>query len=93
MTVSAPTRRAFLDTITMAGAALPSSSAAQSRPNSVPTGIDFRPDYEQTPRHLLMMIEAHSRRCGSHLGHIRYVDDRLLHCINGTALEFRPTEA
>jgi peptide-methionine (R)-S-oxide reductase len=39
------------------------------------------------------MIEAHCRRCGSHLGHVLYVEDRLLHCINGTALEFRPSEA
>lgn len=66
---------------------------AHAEPNSVLTGIDYHPDYAQTPRHFLTMIEAHCRRCGSHLGHILYVEDRLLHCINGTALDFRPTEA
>lgn len=35
-------------------------------------------------------IEAHCRRCGSHLGHILYVESDILHCINGSALEFTP---
>lgn len=33
-------------------------------------------------------IEAHCRRCASHLGHILYVETEVLHCINGTALDF-----
>ena len=33
-------------------------------------------------------IEAHCRRCGSHLGHVLYVQGQILHCINGTALSF-----
>lgn len=33
-------------------------------------------------------IEAHCRRCGSHLGHILYVQTEILHCINGSALVF-----
>lgn len=47
-------------------------------PASVLTGIDGT------------RIEAHCRRCGSHLGHILYVETEILHCINGTALEFTP---
>ena len=35
-------------------------------------------------------IEAHCRRCGSHLGHILYVETQVLHCINGTSLIFTP---
>lgn len=34
-------------------------------------------------------IEAHCRRCGGHLGHILYVESEVLHCINGTALDFK----
>ena len=34
-------------------------------------------------------IEAHCRRCGSHLGHVLYVEGQILHCINGTALGFK----
>ena len=34
-------------------------------------------------------IEAHCRRCGSHLGHVLYVENEILHCINGTALGFK----
>ena len=45
-------------------------------PDSVLTGIDDD------------RIEAHCRRCGSHLGHILFVEGDILHCINGTALEF-----
>lgn len=47
-------------------------------PDSVLTGIDKD------------QIEAHCRRCGSHLGHILAVEGEVLHCINGTALEFIP---
>ncbi|MEM9231024.1 MAG: peptide-methionine (R)-S-oxide reductase [Pseudomonadota bacterium] len=39
------------------------------------------------------MIEAHCRRCGSHLGHILMVDGKLVHCINGISLKFEPTAA
>ncbi|QPH52630.1 peptide-methionine (R)-S-oxide reductase [Pontivivens ytuae] len=41
----------------------------------------------------LTNIEAHCRRCSSHLGHILIVERKLLHCINGTALTFEPAEA
>ncbi len=34
------------------------------------------------------VIEAHCRRCGSHLGHVLRVEDDVLHCINGAALAF-----
>ncbi|WP_233417115.1 peptide-methionine (R)-S-oxide reductase [Halovulum marinum] len=34
------------------------------------------------------LIEVHCRRCGSHLGHIVYLDGNLVHCINGTSLGF-----
>lgn len=41
------------------------------------------------------MIEAHCRRCGSHLGHILFVPpaETTLHCINGAALTFTAAEA
>jgi len=34
-------------------------------------------------------IEAHCRRCGSHIGHVLYVETEILHCVNGTALDFK----
>jgi len=39
------------------------------------------------------MIEAHCRRCGSHLGHVVIVEGLLLHCINGTSLAFTPNQS
>ncbi|CTQ48339.1 peptide-methionine (R)-S-oxide reductase [Jannaschia donghaensis] len=41
----------------------------------------------------LLLIETHCRRCASHLGHILLVQQKLLHCINGTALNFTPETA
>ncbi len=46
--------------------------------NAVLTGIDSG------------QIEAHCRRCGSHLGHILSVQKQIVHCINGSALNFTP---
>ncbi len=67
-----------------------------SVPNSVLTGIDGPvPAYGSEPSTTGpgAMIEAHCRRCGSHLGHIVYVENKLLHCINGASLTFTPVEA
>ena len=36
----------------------------------------------------ISVIEAHCRRCGSHLGHILLIENKVLHCINGTSLTF-----
>lgn len=38
----------------------------------------------------LLLIETHCRRCASHLGHIVIAQGKLLHCINGAALNFTP---
>lgn len=59
--------------------------------NSVLLGIDGPgPEVELEPHEPGAMIEAHCRRCGSHLGHIVWVNEQLLHCINGTSLVFHP---
>jgi len=64
---------------------------SQSRENSILMGIDGQPPYGMAdPNAPGAMIEAHCRRCGSHLGHILKVEDKALHCINGTSLQFRP---
>lgn len=39
-----------------------------------------------------LFIEAHCRRCGSHLGHILTPERKTLHCINGKSLIFVPEE-
>lgn len=52
-----------------------------SFPDTVLTGIDNG------------NVEAHCRRCGGHFGHILYVENRILHCINGNALKFQPAPA
>lgn len=41
----------------------------------------------------LLLMEVHCRRCGSHLGHIVTPQNKLLHCINGVALNFTPQTA
>ena len=38
-------------------------------------------------------IEVHCRRCGSHMGHVLWVEKEVLHCINGQALNFVPRTA
>lgn len=50
-----------------------------SRPDTVLIGRDDE------------QLEAHCRRCGGHLGHLLFVEKagEILHCINGTALEFK----
>lgn len=39
------------------------------------------------------LIEAHCRRCGSHLGHVVMANLIVVHCINGAALNFEPAAA
>ncbi len=66
----------------------------QSVPNSMLMNIDWPADAGQDPAFArLTMIEAHCRRCGSHLGHILTVENQTLHCINGAALTFTPESA
>ena len=67
-----------------------------SIPNSVLTGIDGPvPPYGSDMNNdgPGAMIEAHCRRCGSHLGHIVIADGMLLHCINGASLTFTQADA
>ena len=65
-----------------------------SHPNSVLTSIDGPPfDPEGNDIRVLAAIEVHCRRCGSHHGHIVHAEGQLVHCINGTSLEFHPTTA
>lgn len=66
---------------------------AHAVPNAVLMDIDKAANYSMNPSNARTMIEAHCRRCGSHLGHILRVDGQLVHCINGTALDFRSAEA
>jgi len=62
-----------------------------SEDNTVLTGIDGPvAEYGQMAYTELTMIEAHCRRCASHLGHILLVDGTILHCINGASLTFAP---
>jgi len=56
-----------------------------AEPDSVLTGID-ETDFFGDQK--LLMLEVHCRRCGSHLGHIVYISNEVLHCINGAALKF-----
>lgn len=53
-----------------------------SIPNSVLTSIDYG---------LNPLIESHCRRCGSHLGHVFYLEEQILSCINGASLNFKPS--
>jgi len=65
---------------------------SHSEPDSVLTGIDLITNYGWRAKKKAA-IEAHCRRCGSHLGHILYIDKQILHCINGTSLTFTPHSA
>lgn len=67
-----------------------------SRTNALLTTVDTFFPYgdkkDDKPRDAL--IEVHCRRCGSHMGHTLIVGKAgLLHCINGTSLNFTPETA
>jgi peptide-methionine (R)-S-oxide reductase len=49
---------------------------------------DTRAEMMDDPGPFDIFIEVHCRRCASHMGHILLVDGKLLHCINGTSLNF-----
>lgn len=63
-----------------------------SEPNAILMGIDDHgvEAYGTDPNAPPALIETHCRRCGSHLGHILLVMGDVLHCTNGTALQFAP---
>lgn len=66
-----------------------------AQPNAVLTDIDG-PVAEYGASMSLgpgAFIEIHCRRCGSHLGHLLKVNGLVLHCINGTALNYYPDAA
>lgn len=66
----------------------------QSHPNAVLTGIDIFNPYKKKTDEVDALIEVHCRRCGSHMGHILIVTKgNILHCINGTSLQFTPASA
>ncbi len=59
-------------------------------PDALPAGLS---DEELRALDSLLLIEVHCRRCASHLGHLLIVEGKLLHCMNGTALNFKPEAA
>ncbi|WP_299733289.1 peptide-methionine (R)-S-oxide reductase [uncultured Tateyamaria sp.] len=62
-----------------------------SQQNTVLTDIDGpTPEYGQSADATLAVAEVHCSRCGSHLGHWLIVEKQMVHCINGTALNFHP---
>lgn len=63
-----------------------------SEPDAVLTGIHST-DYNGAYKEPRLLMEAHCRRCGGHLGHILLINGEVLHCINGTALDLQATAA
>ena len=67
---------------------------SHSEPQTVLTSIDGEPPQgmgdDDGPG---AMIEVHCRRCSSHLGHVVIAGGELVHCINGSALNFRRVRA
>jgi len=61
---------------------------SQSVPDAILMGIDGVPPDGMSDDKQTATIEAHCRRCGSHMGHILKVDGSVVHCINGKALSF-----
>lgn len=64
---------------------------SQSVPNAILMGIDGEPPQGMADARVPATIEAHCRRCGSHMGHILKVEGKVVHCINGSALNFIPS--
>ena len=63
---------------------------SQSRENAILMSIDGPVPDGMSNDGPGAMIEAHCRRCGSHLGHILTVEGSTLHCINGISMTFKP---
>lgn len=63
---------------------------SHSQPTAVMTDIDPGNPYGMQAKDAVPEIEVHCRRCGSHLGHLLIIEDKLVHCINGTSLLFLP---
>ena len=59
---------------------------AHSQPDAVMMGIDYAKDTSMDDSDERTLIETHCRRCASHLGHIVYVDEQLVHCINAASI-------
>lgn len=65
-----------------------------SIPNTIMTGIEWPEGSEMMDEFKsLTAMEAHCRRCGSHLGHLVPLKGQVLHCINGASLTFQPAAA
>ena len=69
-----------------------------ARPSTTMLGMDIgrRGDPNDPFAQMQATMEAHCRRCGSHLGHIVAIPEvprRAIHCINGFALNFEPSAA
>lgn len=66
----------------------------QSQPDAVLMGIDGPvAEYGQMSSGIEAVTEVHCRRCSSHLGHLLIIEGAMLHCMNGTSLNFKPVEA
>ncbi len=59
-----------------------------SEPNSQLMSQDGRAVMAEDDDPFGVHIEVHCRRCASHIGHILLVEGRVLHCINGSSLNF-----
>lgn len=66
---------------------------SHSQPTAILTDIDKAANYSMNPNASRTLIEAHCRRCGSHMGHVLVVDRQLVHCVNGASLTFEPQTA
>lgn len=64
-----------------------------SEPDSVMMSIDGNvpSEYGEMGANSAAVVEVHCRRCASHLGHFLVINKAMTHCINGTALTFKPT--
>ena len=64
-------------------------------PDSILMGIDAGPQANgaEAMGEGPFFIEAHCRRCGSHMGHIVPIDNTIYHCINGNCLTHSGAES
>jgi len=58
--------------------------------DAILTDVDQASELTMNMQDTRTITETHCRRCGSHLGHLVYIEKQMVHCINAASLVRQP---